>query len=450
MTSKLASAGFYTLDSATIRPLFPDSNRSRRTNEPDNIDVTKTVIGLAMSESVDSPFVSGHIILSESNNLLEDVPLRGEEILTLTITDFYNKTVTYNFYIYAIDNIKVGSSINDRMVKYTLRFTTNQKLISDTKEIRKSFGNTKISDMAKTIYDEYFTTGDNKIDKELEVEETDGEQTLVIPNLRADAAMQFLSRRAYASNNKSSLYRFFETREKYYFCTHEYLINKYGGFEGKSEQEINQLFFIYNTVDDNTGLGQIIAQQSINDVQYGDKVDSMADIKQGAYRRTVTELDINYRTRISRQYDYSSEYKDYKAPDPLKLTHSTEFVNAYMGPDEAPETVLVTDFPQIGQNEGTQNMLKPYQHFYENYTTKPVVDYHMNKNSFQIEVNGRHELYPGMIINVELYKFSNTLAGTKEVDRERSGKYIVLGMTSKFDADIFKQTLAITKGGLAA
>lgn len=74
----------------------------------------------------------------------------------------------------------------------------------------------------------------------------------------------------------------------------------------------------------------------------------------------------------------------------------------------------------------------------------------MNKNSFQIEVNGRHELYPGMIINVELYKFSNTLAGTKEVDRERSGKYIVLGMTSKFDADIFKQTLAITKGGLAA
>ena len=104
------------------------------------------------------------------------------------------------------------------MVTYTLRFTTNQKLISDTKEIRRSFGNTKISDIAKAVYDEYFITGNTKTDKEIEVEETDGEQTLVIPSLRADAAMQFLSRRAYSANNKTSLYRFFETREKYYFC----------------------------------------------------------------------------------------------------------------------------------------------------------------------------------------------------------------------------------------
>ena len=409
MTTKLSQAGFYKLQSAIIRPLYPDAKRPKRANEPDHINVTKTVINFAITESVDSPFVSGHLILSESNNLIEDVPLRGEEALELTLTDFFDKTITYSFYIYSVDNIKSGNSINDRMVTYTLRFTTNQKLISDTKEIRRSFGNTKISDIAKAVYDEYFITGNTKTDKEIEVEETDGEQTLVIPSLRADAAMQFLSRRAYSANNKTSLYRFFETREKYYFCTHEYLINKYASFEGISDEARNRLFFIYNTVDDNTGPGQIVAQQSFNDVSYGTKVDSFADIKEGAYRRTVTELDINYRTRITRQYDYSLEYKEFKAPDPLKLTHSTEFVNTYMGPDEAPETVLVTDFPQIGQNEGTQNMLKPYQHFYENYTTKPIVDYHMNRNAFEIEINGRHELYPGMIINLELYKFSNTL-----------------------------------------
>ena len=452
MTTKLTQAGFYTLNSAIIRPLFPDPDRSKRSDEPDHINVTKTVVNFAITESMDSPFVSGHLILNESNNLIEDVPLRGEEQLELVVTDFYGKTKTYSFYVYAVDNIKPSNSVNDRMVSYTLRFTTNQKLISDTKEIRRSFDKTKISDIVQTIYNEYFITDNTKTDKEIEIEETSGEQTLVIPSLRADAAMQFLSRRAYSATNKTSLYRFFETREKYYFCTHEYLINKYGSFEGKSEEELNPLFFIYNTVDDNTGAGQKIAQQSVNEITYGDKVDSIADMKQGAYRRTVTELDINYRTRITRQFDYTTEYKNFTAPSDLKLTHSEEFVNSYMGATEAPETILVTDFPQIGQNKGDQedNMLKPYQHFYENYTTKPVVDYHMNRNSFTVEINGRHELYPGNIISLELYKFSHTISGSKVIDRERSGKYIVLGMTSKFSGDEFKQTIAITKGGLAS
>ena len=94
-------------------------------------------------------------------------------------------------------------------------------------------------------------------------------------------------------------------------------------------------------------------------------------------------------------------------------------------------------------------MLRPYQHFYENHTTKPVVDYHLNRNAFPIDIKGRHELYAGMVINLELYKFRNTLAGTRDIDRERSGKYLVLDIESNFSGDDFTQTLTITKGGLA-
>ena len=78
-------------------------------------------------------------------------------------------------------------------------------------------------------------TDEPKNDKPKEIEETDGEQTLVIPDLRADATMQFLSRRAYSERNKTALYRFFETREKYYFCTPEYLVEKYGDIDAEND-----------------------------------------------------------------------------------------------------------------------------------------------------------------------------------------------------------------------
>ena len=293
-------------------------------------------------------------------------------------------------------------------------------------------------------------TGNKDYDKEIEIEETDGEYSLIIPDLRSDAAMQFLSRRAYSQKNKTSLYRFFETREKYFFCTPEYLIEKYSDFEGKTDEEINRLNFIYNTVEDNTGPGQRVAQQSVNDVQYGNKVDTFHDMKAGMYRRSVTELDPTTRTRIQRDYDYTTEYEEKEMPEKVKLTHSDTFLNKYMAASTQPEEYLIVDFPQIGQSRGKQDMKKPYQNFYENYTAKPVVNYHFFKNALTMEINGRIKLYPGMVINLELYKFNNTTSGTREFDHERSGKYLVTTITNVYSADLYKQTIALTKGGLSA
>jgi hypothetical protein len=162
----------------------------------------------------------------------------------------------------------------------------------------------------------------------------------------------------------------------------------------------------------------------------------------------MTELDPTTRTRIERQYDYSTEVGEKEFPSPVKLTHSQNFLDRYMAFNTAPEEYLLTDFPQIGQSQGQDNMKKPYQHFYENYTAKPIVDYHFDVNTLKIEIFGRIEMYPGMMINLELYKISNTVSGTREIDHERSGDYIVTDVINVFSGDIYKQAISITKGGL--
>jgi len=447
---KAVQAGFYTLKSFRVKPLLEENINSDSENNsmPDYVELTKTISSWGITESMNSPFISGFAVINESDNMLEDVPLIGEEEIELTYTDFYGESATQRFFLYAIEDIGPATSANDRMMKYTVRFTSITKLQGDQRSIRKSYNNTKISDIASDIYETFIKTENPLYDKPIEIEETDEEQSLVIPNLRADAAMQFLSRRAYSSKNKTSLYRFFETREKYYFCTPEYLVNKYGEIDAKTDDEINPLYFIYNTVEDNTGTGQKIAQQSVNDFSYGTKVDTFRDMKEGMYRRTITELDPSTRTRIQRDYDYSSEVGDKEFPSKVKLTHSQTFLDKYMAASTQPESYLLTDFPQIGQSTGQQNMRKPYQHFYENYTTKPVVNYHFGVNSMALEINGRIKLYPGMVIHLELIKISNTLSGTREIDHERTGKYIVTDIVNAFNEDRFKQQIMITKGGL--
>jgi len=54
-----------------------------------------------------------------------------------------------------------------------------------------------------------------------------------------------------------------------------------------------------------------------------------------------------------------------------------------------------------------------------------------------------------MSIYLELYKIAQTLSGNREVDKERSGRYIVTGISSTFNDDLFKQSIMITKGGLS-
>jgi len=192
----------------------------------------------------------------------------------------------------------------------------------------------------------------------------------------------------------------------------------------------------------------MIAQQSVNDFSYGTKVDTFRDMKEGTYRRIVTELDPTTRTRIERQYDYTTEVGEKEFPSPVKLTHRQNFLDKYMAFNTAPEEYLLTDFPQIGQSMGQSDMKKPYQHFYENYTAKPIVSYHFDVNALDIEINGRIKLYPGMVINLELYKFSHTTKGSREIDQQRSGRYIVLNVMNEFSGDVYKQQIKITKGGL--
>ena len=83
-----------------------------------------------------SPYIHGFAVVHESSNVLKELPIIGEEEVIIQYTDYYKKTKTEIFFVYSVEEIEPENSVNDRMLKYTIRFCSKQKLTSDSLHIR--------------------------------------------------------------------------------------------------------------------------------------------------------------------------------------------------------------------------------------------------------------------------------------------------------------------------
>lgn len=136
----LASAGDVLLEEATLISMV--SGRS--------MDVTNQIIGVHIFEDLFSPFISGNLILKESIDILNNLPLMGQEYLQLKIrtpTMEDKDAIQGLFYVY---NITDRAFVAERNVVYKLNFISYFALTDSNTKLSKPFEG-KISDIAKTI-----------------------------------------------------------------------------------------------------------------------------------------------------------------------------------------------------------------------------------------------------------------------------------------------------------
>lgn len=435
-------AGAYTLKSFTIRSIYNQE-------ETRPFDLTSVVYSFTIDESMDSSYIAGSAKIFESSNLVQSLPIRGEEIVDITFEDFLGNSYSYRFFVYAISDLENVKERESFMMSYTISFCSLQKLAIDHQYVRKSYGNALISDMVEDLYERFFTDLNGLGEaKELITQKTEGNQTLVIPKMRPDSAMDFLARKAYTSEDKSLLYFFFENRENFYFCTYEELVRRFNARISDSETaEKNRLKYIVASFNSNTAEGQISAQFSVSNLKYGARSNSIEAMKDGAYKRRLVELDYMNRTIIPRVFDYKESLEEFSVIDKLKLINSDEFVEEYMPDVDAPESYIVSDYNQQGLSQGKNNSLRPYPFYSEAITRKGLASYHLNKNAITCSISGNGLITAGSMIYLEVLNYSER-SGAPIVDNERSGPYLVKSVSNVFVEDDYTQNLVLTKGGL--
>ena len=123
MAAKQPQAGFYTLKQFRIRPIFADVSKSfADKNLADGTEMNKVIVNWGISESMDTPYIHGFAVVHEGNNILKELPIIGEEEVIIQYIDYYGKMRTENLFVYSVEEVQPENSVNDRMLKYIIRF----------------------------------------------------------------------------------------------------------------------------------------------------------------------------------------------------------------------------------------------------------------------------------------------------------------------------------------
>jgi hypothetical protein len=114
-------------------------------------NITNQVIGVELFEDMFSPFLSGNIIVKDSLDLINTVPLVGEELVDIKINtpsfEGLDKVINNKFYLYKLSDVEFNA---DKSKMYRLHFISPEAIADMNKRISKSFSG-KISDIAKQI-----------------------------------------------------------------------------------------------------------------------------------------------------------------------------------------------------------------------------------------------------------------------------------------------------------
>jgi len=391
-----------------------------------NHDGSKTVsIGdmintIEIEEDISKVCIQGFITITDAVNIIDNFPIIGEEILTLEVEDFYEQVVTYQFHVYAIDTLATNNT--GTLQVYVLRIYSKDFIKSESVEISLAYRG-KISESVKSIYDEHFIS--NKV---IEIEETLGEQTFVVPNLTPIETILMMASKSFSDVYKSSNFVFFERKDKYFFGTHEKL------FEDGQDTERKYFYSSVNSdIEDRAEQMNKIQAFSLNK-----RMNLLEEMRSGAAISRVIKLDLATKSYENLDYKHYERVKDYKHTDSItKDYHSEAFNQDFFGEDNITNDYLVF-----------QDSTRQDQQSYQDIVSQRLsTSYYLNSIAMYIKIYGANNINVGDLIRFELQDLSSANDYAKN-HATLSGLYMVSTIKSVYDGTRWDMTIGLLKDSL--
>jgi len=424
------------------------------------VDILSLIPEIRINESIDAgSMLTGWVEVYDSIGLLEGMPLRGEERLTLVVEDAMKNLRVWDLFIVKIDNVTV-SKVNDMLI-YKLHFMSFQSFIANNLVITKPYKQMTVTEIVSHLFEETYTPrgvtfpeyvppsdadqGEifDTTKKGLITEASEGFVRLVIPRMTTTQAMNFLARRAYSATSPSAAFRFFESSTAFHFVTDEYLY--------KTAQQLQKIFYmtaIDNIVRD--GSEFIHEFNNLEQITNSSRVDTMDDIHGGAYNNRVIELDTVQRIANLHQAPYNywsnrNRYTTVSNNDRLVDRHTVEFMEVYSRPDNARTFTIVKDYDDWEEIAAFQN--RGQTHYKD--IVQNSVPYRKHLNSITVEAVGppRVDITVGDVINLSITEINASGGTSKNI--QLTGDYIVKNLTRSFIAEEGRNHYTLVKANWA-
>lgn len=350
-------------------------------------DITALVTAAEVYESLFKTFMSGRLVINDRVNLLNTLPIVGEERIRITLdcASAPGKKVV-DFVVLSIENIDYAANLQGQ--DYVMFLVTPEAIRNELTSIAQSFRG-EISDAAELVYKDHL-----KSSKKLTIEKTGGQsgQPLIIPRLKPADALTFLRRRAMSAETSCHLFLSFETTEGFTFATPEKMLSTSPVTRFMASHSVTKLFRPYDVLE----------------VRHVKKVDFLEELRMGYYYSQATKFDlVGKNTEL---IDFKQE-KDGQAWKKLeaKKRHTDQFIK---------------DFSE----QGSVQYLVPYDSLRKDRSISEVLGSKLayaanfSQNQLEILVPGNLAVHAGSVIDLAL---PSPTAEAKETGPQISGKFLV-------------------------
>ena len=396
--AKEIGAGHFELKSCQIQ----NYDRSK-TN-----DISELITGFTITEGIGQVMVSCVISVLDTTNLLDDFPIQGEELVTIELEDFFGTEQTYEFQVYKISPVQQDYA--SKKLMYSLSMYSLDFMRTEAFEVRRSYtGNieTTVSD----IYEEYFTNN-----KDMDIEQTDGVQTLVIPALTPFETMLFLARKAYTQASPSATFRFFETRDDFKFVTYEELLARVD--RDNIPEEKTYTYYDPKTIESTPA----ISMKNLLSYQVTKRFNLLGEFRSGAMINRTLLLDLSKKTIEETEYKHYEERDNQKSVDATQRPlHSSKFIEDFFTEDNILQSSIVF-----------KDTTKPESYYEDILPRRISTNYYYNAINVYAQAYGSFKFNVGDVIKIDLPRPSAE-TGDIEEHETYSGYYIVETLKHKYE-----------------
>ena len=271
-------------------------------------DISANIAEINIFESIFSNSITGSIILTDTNNLVDNMPIIGQEYISLKIStpglddpeSKYDFTKNV-FCVYELGG-KTPATANSEVVE--LKICSPELLRNHRTRVSKAYEETVGKIITSVLENpKYINTK-----KELFIEQTSGIRKILAPNIHPYTLIKNLSREAISEADGSPHFVFFENMRGFHFRSIQSLYAQgsmgeyHYGDKGSDEKY----------VDGNSDSGKIVqSYKRIINLSTPSKNNSLFDIKGGMLGSSLIMHDIYNKKYKKSTFDYFNDFNKY-------------------------------------------------------------------------------------------------------------------------------------------
>ncbi len=368
------------------------------------MDVSDSMNALSIKEDIFTPSMSSKMSVVDTSDSLGVVDFDGTETFKLSFKSFpeEDRIISLTFRIFRVD-IDVDQQKNDIKV-YTLYGVTPEHFRQSSMDINQSFKG-PINKAVQSVYDKM---GSNR---KIEIDNTTGVYTYIVPGMTPFESMSFFQRRAYDSRYRASLFSFYETVDGYNFKNLEKTID-----DNRNKAIKYKYSPTASIKDDNP-------QFSIESLNLPTNKDVLQKIKSGAYANAVREIDLFNQRVNSTEVRIKEDFKTFTHLDDVAMSLDSKAII-----DEHLNTINSTKWiNNIGVDDKRKELI-PRRKFYLDC---------LSQVSLNLVVPGNSNLSVGQVIDLDMLELAG-FTEEKLQEKKISGKHLITRVTHLIEGQVYK------------